>query len=359
MFNHEKLKLARTRRHLTKRQLAERAEISALTITRLEQGKNQPDENTIQKLANALQYPAKFFFGDELEIITPDTVSFRSFTKMTAKERDAAIAAGSLGLYFSRWIEEKFTLPENQLLDLSHETDPEMAAEYLRQHWSLGNRPIGHMIQLLETYGIRIFSLSENTASVDAFSFWYDNTPFIFLNNFKTAEHSVFDAAHELGHLVMHKRGHLRDSKSVEREANRFASAFLMPKDDVCSRTPPLIHISTVLEMKTRWRVSALALTFRLHKLNLLSNWQYKSICIKLGQLGYRSGEPDGIDPEKSAVWPKVFSQLWSEKVTRQEIAKELHLPLDELNGLVWGVSKPKTDTPSQNAHHLHVIENC
>ncbi|MCY4289208.1 MAG: XRE family transcriptional regulator [Aestuariivita sp.] len=358
LFNQEKLKLARTRRHLTKRKLAERAEVSALTLTRLEQGKNQPDATTAKRLACVLKYPVEFFFGDELEVITPNTVSFRGFTRMTAKERDAAVAAGSLGLYLSRWVEERFVLPENQLLDLSHETDPEMAAEYLRQHWSLGNRPIGHMIQMLETYGVRVFSLSENTASVDAFSFWYDNTPFIFLNNFKTAEHSVFDAAHELGHLVMHKRSNLRDSKSVEREANHFASAFLMPRDDILTRVSPLINVSTVLDSKTRWRVSALAFTYRLRKLNLISEWQYKSICMKLGKLGYRSGEPGGIDPEESAIWPKVFSQFWSEKVTKQEIAEELCLPIDELNGLVWGISKPKADAASQSANRLRLIEN-
>jgi hypothetical protein len=33
---------------------------------------------------------------------------------------------------------------------------------------------------LLETNGLRIFSLSENTASVNAFSFWRDSKPFNF-----------------------------------------------------------------------------------------------------------------------------------------------------------------------------------
>ncbi len=357
MFNHKRLSLARKRRRLTNKRLAELAGVVALTITRLEKGENQPDESTVLRLATVLRYPETFFFGDDLEVVTPDTASFRGLTRMTAKERDAAIAAGSLGLYLSNWVEERFSLPENRLLDLSHETDPEMAARHMRQHWSLGAKPIGHMIRMLEAHGVRIFSLSENTASVDAFSFWQNDTPFIFLNNFKTAEHSVFDAAHELGHLVMHKHAGTRDARAAEREANAFASAFLMPKDDVRPRMPPLITVSTILNSKVRWRVSAMALAYRLRTLSLLSEWQYKSMCIKLGQRGFRSDEPVGIDHEKSAVWPKVFSQLWSERVTKREIARELHLPLDELEGLVWGISSATPPAPSQSTNRLHVVK--
>jgi hypothetical protein len=126
------------------------------------------------------------------------------FSKMSAKERDAAISAGCLGLQLSGWVEERFRLPKPNLIDLSYETDPEVAASSLRQYWALGERPIGNVLALLETQGVRVFSLSENTASVNAFSFWRDEKPFIFLNNFKTAESSIYDSVHELGHLVMH-----------------------------------------------------------------------------------------------------------------------------------------------------------
>ncbi|MGL3210465.1 ImmA/IrrE family metallo-endopeptidase [Bradyrhizobium sp. BR 1433] len=81
------------------------------------------------------------------------------------------------------------------------------------------------MLALLETKGVRIFSLAENTASVNAFSFWRDNKPYIFLNNFKMAESSIFDSAHELGHLVMHKHGDAKETRAAEREANGFASS--------------------------------------------------------------------------------------------------------------------------------------
>ena len=358
MFNHKRLGLARKRRRLTGKGLAERTGLSAVTISRLEKGDNQPDEATVDKLSAALGFPSAFFYGDDPEDIKTDAVSFRSLSKMSAKERDAAISAGALGLQLNDWIEERFKLPQPNLIDLSYETNPEAAARALRQYWNLGEKPIGNMLGLLETNGVRVFSLSENTASVDAFSFWRNETPFVFLNNFKTAERSIFDTAHELGHLVLHKHVGPRSSRAAEREADQFASAFLMPADDVRARMPRLINVAVILKAKKRWRVSAMAMAYRLHALSRLTEWQYKSTCIELGKRGYRSGEPDGIERESSVVWRKVFSQLWSERTTKNEIADALHLPLDELEGIVWGlVSNGPPTRPLQSNSKLRAVE--
>jgi Zn-dependent peptidase ImmA (M78 family)/transcriptional regulator with XRE-family HTH domain len=355
MFNPRRLSLARKRRRFTATALAERAQLAVDTISRLENGNNPPDHETVSKLVLALNFPEQFFFDDDPEDIDTGAVSFRSFSKMSAKERDAAISAGSLGLQLGAWVEERFNLPAPNLLDLSYETDPENAAHSMRQFWGLGERPIGNLMGLLETNGVRMFSLSENTASVNAFSFWRDYKPYVFLNNFKTAESSIFDAAHELGHLVMHKHGDPKETRSAEREANAFASALLMPARDVRSRMPRRITIDVVLQAKARWRVSAMAMAYRLNALKLLSDWQYKSICIELGKRGYRSGEPVGIERETSAIWRKVLTQLWSEKTTKNDIAASLHLPLDELEGLIWNLAGVTSDRNTDRG--LHTIK--
>ena len=335
MFNFKRLVLARKRRKLTAKRLSEYASVSAVTITRLEKGANQPDDSTVHRLAAALNYPVEFFFRDDPEPIPIDAVSFRGLTKMTARDRDAAITAGALGIELNDWVEERFSLPETKLLDFSYETDAEAAARSLRQHWALGERPIKSIVRLLEAHGVRVFSLSENTATVDAFSFWNGDKPFVFLNYFKTAERSIYDAAHELGHLVLHRHAGPVPSRPAEREADAFASAFLMPRNDIRARIPPQISVDLIIELKSRWRVSAMALAYRLHALDLLTDWQYKSICIELGKRGFRSGEPGGIEREESAMWRKILSQLWIEKTTKDEIADALNIPLDELEGII------------------------
>jgi Zn-dependent peptidase ImmA (M78 family)/DNA-binding XRE family transcriptional regulator len=339
MFNHKRLSLARKRRRLTGKGLAKRAALSPVTVSRLENGENEPDQETVGRLAAALDYPIEFFFEDDPEELDTNSVSFRSLTKMSAAERDAAISAGSLGLQLSDWIEAEFALPNSNLVDLSYETNTEMAARSLRQHWGLGEKPIGNMLALIEFHGIRVFSLSENTATVDAFSFWRNEKPYVFLNNFKTAEHGIYDSAHEVGHLVLHRHGGPQPSKAAERDANAFASAFLMPARDVRASMPKFITVDVIIKAKARWRVSAMALAYRLHTLRLLTDWQYKSACIELGRRGYRTSEPVGVEREESRVWKKILSQLWAERRTKSDIAKALHVPLDELEALVWGLT--------------------
>jgi len=133
---------------------------------------------------------------------------------MTAGVREAALSSGAIGFLVSDWMETQFNLPEADVPDLSLYS-PEVAARVLRQEWSLGERPISNMTQLLESRGIRVFSLSEDTAKMNAFSIWRNQRPFVFLNTFKSAESSRFDAAHELGHLVLHQDGASTGSQRV------------------------------------------------------------------------------------------------------------------------------------------------
>jgi Zn-dependent peptidase ImmA (M78 family)/transcriptional regulator with XRE-family HTH domain len=357
MFNPKRLSLARKRRGLTGKGLAERAKVVAMTVSRAESGETIPDDETISHFATALSYPRNFFFADDPDEIDTAAISFRSLTKMSARERDASIAAGALGLELNAWVEKEFDLPKPNLIDLSYETDMEAAARALRQHWGLGEKPLGNVLGLLESNGVRVFSLAEDTASVDAFSFWRDQTPYVFLNTFKSAEHSIFDSVHELCHLCCHRHAGTERSRFAEREAQAFASAFLMPAADVRSRMARFITVETVLAAKKRWRVSAMAMAYRLHTLGLLTEWRYKSACIELGRRGYRTGEPVGIDRETSTVWKKILAQLWTEKMTKNEIAKKLNLPQDEVESLIWGLTGPVGKLDVSSPGGLRVIK--
>jgi Zn-dependent peptidase ImmA (M78 family)/DNA-binding XRE family transcriptional regulator len=336
MFNSKRLALARMRRRMTGKALASSAGITADTLSRLERGHRPPDDSTAAKLAEALAYPIEFFFGDDPSDIDAEGVSFRSFSKMSAREKDAATSAGQLGLQLTAWAESRFNLPDPDLPDLSYQSDPEKAAIEARQYWRIGERPIGNMIGFLESKGVRVLSLSEDTANVNAFSFWRDGKPYIFLNNFKTPESSIFDSAHELGHLLIHCKGDLRGDRLLEREADGFAGAFLMPANDVRASIYRPITSDMLIRTKKKWKVSAFALLHRLWRMKIVATeHQYRSLCIDLSRRGYRSSEPVGVEREISTIWKQVFSSLWMEKVTKEDVATELKIPLDELEGLI------------------------
>ena len=183
-----------------------------------------------------------------------------------------------------------------------------------------------------------LFSLAENTKNVDAFSCWRNDEPYVFLNTFKSTERSRFDAAHELGHLVLHKHGGAKQGRSAEHEAHLFAASFLMPKDDVLATIPFVTDLDKIVKAKTRWGVSVAALAYRLHKLNLLTDWQYRTFCIQINRK-YGANEPAGLPPERSSVWQMLLTELWKEGITKSHIAARLSIPPDELENLLFGLT--------------------
>lgn len=158
---------------------------------------------------------------------------------------------------------------------------------------ALVNLPVRNMIHLLEAKGVRIFSLVIDAREVDAFSMWKQTTPFIFLNNNKSSEPSRYDAAHELGHLVLHRHGGPR-GRGAEQEADAFASAFLMPKGSVIAYASTCPTLATLMELKRIWTASVAALNCRLHAVGMLSDWQYRTLCIQIAQHGYRTSSQTG-----------------------------------------------------------------
>jgi Zn-dependent peptidase ImmA (M78 family)/DNA-binding XRE family transcriptional regulator len=339
MFNPRRLSLARKRRRLSSKGFAELIGMSPVTVSRLEKANNEPDPETVTSIAKALGFPREFFFDGDIDDLTKDAASFRSLTSMTAREREAALASGSLAYLLSDYVSAKFNLPEPKLIDLSHERDPPAAARTVRQAWALGEQPISSMIKLLESKGVRVFSLAENTKNVDAFSCWRNDIPYVFLNTFKSAERSRLDAAHELAHLILHRHGGPRQGRGAEVEANSFASSFLMPEADVKSRLPFVGRLDELVVAKKRWGVSTAALAYRLHKLGILGNWQYRMFCIQINQRGYRDEEPNSLPREESVLWKKIFTELWSDRISKDQVAADLHLPADELENLVFGLT--------------------
>lgn len=338
MFNVTRLELARKRRRLTAKSLAEAASISPVTLSRITNGQQIADESTVDALIGALGFPREFFFQDDVDAIDSTAASFRSLTAITAREREAALAAGSLAFEMADWVAERYNLPDAEILDLSQERDPAAAARAVRQSWAIGERPIASMVKLLEAKGVRVFSLAENTKNVDAFSCWRNGIPYVFLNTFKTAERSRFDAAHELAHLVLHKHGGPQQGRQAEWEAQRFASAFLMPEDDVRASLPRVSNLQQIVKAKSRWGVSASALAYRLHKLGMLTDWQYRTFAIQINR-NYGTSEPNGLPPERSSVWHAVLTDLWKTGMSRNQLASVLKLPHDEVENLLFGLA--------------------
>lgn len=335
MFSPERLRLARQRLGLTLTSLAKKSDVSPRSLTNFETGARAPSGESLVKLANALAVPPSFFEREPLEAVPIGSASFRKLSKTTATRRDAVLAAASLTVEFYDYIASRFTLPGGDIPTLD-KLEPEQAAELVRRRWNLSDRPISNLVHLLESRGVRIAALKHEYSDIDAFCFLRDSTPYVFLNTSKSGERQRFDAAHELGHLVLHSDLDMEPSTSKDREAqaNRFAAAFLMPKSAVFAHSMRAASLDRILAARSYWRVSAMALTHRLHELHLLNNWQYRTTCVTLSDQGYRSSEPGGIIPETSQLLRKVMYGSVT-KVTVRDASAALDLNPDDVRGFV------------------------
>ena len=125
-----------------------------------------------------------------------------------------------------------------------------------------------------------------------------------------------------------------QQGRQAEVEANAFASAFLMPHADVVATIPYVTSVDQIVTAKKRWGVAAVALAYRLNKMNRITDWLYVQVNRR-----YRTKEPDGLPPERSTVWQMVLRELWKEGVSKHHIAAQLFIPEDELENLLFGLT--------------------
>jgi len=336
-LNPSRLTLVRRRKGLTKIAFAAKIGVDRKSVQTYEAGASVPSEETMARILDVTGFPREFFTGDDLEEPTSDSGSFRSMSKMTAPQRGMALSQAALGVYLSGWLGKKFEMPPVQLPDLGRQPDPEAAAEFVRREWGLGSLAVRNMIHLLEARGVRVFSLAVDAREVDAFSLWNGGIPYVFLNTNKSSEHSRFDAAHELGHLVLHKHGPPRGLEA-EKQANTFASAFLMARGSVLANAPVFPTYNNLASLKRKWKTSVAALAYRLHELGLMTDWQYRGICIEIAKRG-KDFEPNEAPREASALLPQLFTSLYKDGMSRTHIARELAIPTSELEQLLFGLT--------------------
>jgi Zn-dependent peptidase ImmA (M78 family)/DNA-binding XRE family transcriptional regulator len=339
VFTPSRLTLARMRRGITKSQLARLVGLSVRSISAFESGEMEPSAKTLSEIAASLRFPTSFFSRGPVDRPPVTSASFRALTSMTAAQRNAAVAAGALAIELNEWLESRFNLPTPNIPTLRG-ASPEAAAEAIREHWQLGQRPIRNVIHLLEQHGVRVFSLAQECRQVDAFSLWRAGTPLVFLNTVKSAERSRFDAAHELGHLALHRHGgpHCR-GRDAERESDVFASAFLMPRASVLAVAPRFATLDALLKLKKQWNVSVAALVHRLHAVGLLTEWHYRTLMVEISTRGYRTTEPETTERETSQILTKMFASLRARGVTRATLASELCVQSADIDALVFGLS--------------------
>ena len=347
-----RLRLARQAAGLRQVELAQRVDVSPAAVSQYEHGTHLPSSPVLQRIAFTLGFPVEFFLRPASAAGEADAspAFFRSLRAAPQIERDRASAHAWLVSRLAAAIERRVKLPACDVrldLDLSGlgtREEIEEAAATARKAWGVPAGPVANVVRLLESRGA-IFSLfREGDPRLYAFSQWYGGRPVVVLCADKEDRAlSRWDAAHELGHLVLHTEPEAGNQR-LEHQAHEFAAAFLLPTEEVRSHLPKeRVDWTYMRELKKTWGVSLQALLFRARTLGLPER-AYQRAMRYLSAQGWRLDEPVKLGPtERPNLLPKALELPERHGLTQRALAREAALPERFLQDLL---DRPQQQPP-------------
>ncbi|WP_428482813.1 ImmA/IrrE family metallo-endopeptidase [Pyruvatibacter mobilis] len=299
---------ARYAARLTQTELARLVEVSRQSVSAYELGTKSPEPETMRRLSVALGQPVHFFTKADRPTFGQHSTNF--FRKIGADTKRRNQACEVLAEWFSsaafafdkiaKFPDVDIPQFEPSSSKSSSYTDEEIEdiAESVRKHFSLGLGPISNVLRLMESKGVLTCRFEVPGENVEAFSYWAGDKPFVFLASDKvSASRARFDAAHELGHLCMHRwvgKEEIEDKnrlKQIEGEANRFAGAFLLPRKSFPNEVYSA-RAESFVDLKARWKVSIQAMIYRCKDLGIFDDRQITNLHKQISYKKWRTVEP-------------------------------------------------------------------
>ncbi|WP_265822326.1 helix-turn-helix domain-containing protein [Geovibrio ferrireducens] len=301
----KRLKIARIYRGLTLSELGDKVGISKQSLSLYEKNQGALDLEKIGALAKELNFPSKFFIQDE-DIVDENTIIYFR-RKTTARETDIAKQKIKTDFLFKiyRYLVEYIEFPRLNIkkYDIESCPAPKYVADDIRRYWNLGNAPVGNLKHTLESNGIPVVLLTSDR-KIDAYSTKKDDYCMVILNEQQSESRALFDMAHELGHILMHpwqeSTEKLSDEvfKLREEQADAFASAFLLPEEEIKKDFVNLnpYKLQTYRNLKRKWKVSIQALIMRASDLGIIDNEIKTKLYKQISTYKWRLWEPDDVE---------------------------------------------------------------
>lgn len=321
-FNGQRLKEALQFRGKRMADLANELDISKQSLSLYANGENNPPYDNVMKISYALGFPFEYFMTEDLCTTRTDNTYFRS--QASAKKLDQNAQKSKLE-YVAKIYEvllnyvdfPELNLPPVQFDAPSNpfEADSDAVMEQIesiagavRRHWGVGMGPIDNMQYLLESNGIIVTGFNDVDEKIDAFSqrINVQNHGNVFIVALaigdKPSVRLRFDMGHELGHILLHDWDDSNETltkdefNALERQANMFASALLLPRDSFGREVYPYAtNIEFYRALKKKWGVSIQAMMYRASQLNIISANQFQYMMRIVSAKGWRTREPGDV----------------------------------------------------------------
>jgi Zn-dependent peptidase ImmA (M78 family)/DNA-binding XRE family transcriptional regulator len=362
------LRRIRSAKGKSQAEVADAAGLSRVGYRNIEGGASAPRVDSLIQIASALDVRLE-------ELLTPvrtlTAVRFRAQKKMTTR--------GELLADVARWLDdyneiealleakEKFAFAgvRKKVEGMPHgEERARKAAELARQAVKLTDRDvIRDICGMLEENGAKVFTpklASEGFFGLSVAAI--DGGPAVVVNVWErlSVERWIFTAAHELGHLILHLDAYdvtkTEEDPTQEKEADTFASYFLMPDalfDREFNEARGLPLVKLVFKLKRIFRMSWKSVLYRIAskspdggKLWPRFQWEYKQLT---GRTLGKADEPDGLVAEDFRGQPSAKVADEPEHLVEDDFVE------DRLSRLVRKAVETEEITLSRAAEMLRV----
>jgi len=347
-FSGQRLKVARNFRGLRAENLAAELGLTKQFVSYLESGKRKPTEMIVQACGDVLGFDPGYF--QELGLLDEfreQDCAFQRLVSTPAFTIKRVLAHGTLFGHMVAVLESVLSLPADTVprLVADKPEDIAAAAARCRRAWKLdADAPLKSLTRLLERAGIVVTAFKGSAEKVDAFSRGGEGHRKIVVANYDKENPLEYrwSIAHELAHLILHRPPHLATPER-EKEANRFAAAFLMPRggfsrDFPRSKSPGQLNWDGVFQLRHRWGVGIKAVIARAFELRLITPLQCQRAYKYLHAHGWHRDEADAIEHEKPELVATMFSALGDTPIGAPiELARRLNWSpktLERVSGL-------------------------
>jgi Zn-dependent peptidase ImmA (M78 family)/plasmid maintenance system antidote protein VapI len=345
-LNHDLIVLAREARGITQTQLAVASSISQPVISKIENGVHDVGADRLVAIAGALGFPPEFFYQSE-RLGWTVCMADRKRKSMPIKRLQAIHAQVNIArmqvlrLLHSVEINPALDFPRMDILEFE---SPEEVARLARAHWRLPLGPIRSVIDTIEAAGGIVIRTQFASEKIDAVSLWVPGSlPFFFANEAIPGDRWRWSLTHEIGHAIMHAS----PTPDQEKEADRFASEFLMPAEEVRPELQRLT-MAKLADLKERWKVSMQALIRRAYQVGAITERQQRSFFMRMSQMGYRKSEPFPFPQEEPTLLKQVLAvHLGEHGYTPTELSRAAFMLEDEFRATYLG---------GEQSRHLHAV---
>lgn len=344
------LRMARHLRGFTQRKSADRLGVAQAVYSRMENDLVEIDDKALKRISTVFRLPVEFF--DQREPVYGPPVSvhtmLRGPSQISARDVDMITAELNLRLMQLRRFLENVELNPSLFLpqfDVEVYGSPVAIAGMVRRHWQMPAGPVKNLTRLLERAGV-IVSFSDfygagtdkskrQGSGVSGVTFSAPGQPpLILLNPNHPADRVRFTLAHEFGHLVMHRF----PTPAMEKEANEFASAFLLPPDELreaCRGRK--VNLALLASLKLEWKMSMQGILYAIQREGIVTANQANYLWKQISAKGWRTREPANLDFDHDL--PRVMPTIVTSHIEelgfeKSELAKLARVYEEELDAL-------------------------